>query len=123
MIKHCILYRIGRDLGLARCYGLAANLRWISVQSRGSDRLSSAGGKPGTCDGLVSSPGGVIDSHLLGVTCDGLMSCPEGVTDSHPLDITKTGDKRPPYELLVSGKDMSFSYPMELPLTADQQRV
>ena len=28
------------------------------------------------------------------LTCDGLVSCPGGVKDSHPLNTTETGDKR-----------------------------
>ena len=38
-----------------------------------------------TCNGSVSCPKRITDSHPLGLTCNGLVSCPGGVTDSHPL--------------------------------------
>ena len=38
--------------------------------------------------------GKMSTSFCCGLTCDGLVSCPGGVNDSHPLNTTETGDKR-----------------------------
>ena len=57
---------------------------------------------------------------VWGLTCHGLVSCPGGVIDSHPLITTEFGDKGRPYEPLLppppppptcsgSGKDLAFS--------------
>ena len=50
-------------------------------------------------------------SFCWGLTCDGLMSCPGGVIDSQPLDTTETRDKHRPYESLGSGKDLVIQQP------------
>ena len=42
------------------------------------------------------------------LTCDGLVSRPGGVKESHPLNTTETGDKRRPHGPLGSYKDLAF---------------
>ena len=108
-------------------HALRANLRWISVLSRGESLTLIRWGLP--CDGLVSCPGGVIDSYPLGanlrwvsvlsrgesltlirwgLTCDGLVSFPGGDIDSNPVNAMEIGGKRRTYKLLGSEKDLAF---------------
>ena len=51
-------------------------------------------------------------SVCLEVTCDGLVSRPGGVKDSHPLNTTETKDKRRLHEPLARlVKDIALAYP------------
>ena len=44
------------------------------------------------------------------LTCDGLVSLPGGVKDSHPLNITETGDERQLRSLATwFGKDLALA--------------
>ena len=62
-----------------------------------------------TCNGLVSCPGGVTDSHLLGTNLQWISVLSRGC---HRLtSAIKIEDKRRPYEPLGSGMDLAFSNP------------
>ena len=67
-------------------HALGANLRWISVLSRGES----------------------LTLICWGLACDGLVSFPGGDIDSNPVNAMEIGGKRRTYKLLGSKKDLAF---------------
>ena len=72
--------------GVTDSHLLETTLQWISVLSRGSHRLSSPGDYPVMDQCPVQGESQTLISW--GLPCNGLVSCPGGVTDSHFLGTT-----------------------------------